>query len=34
MKIEKHKHHIIPKHMGGDNLPDNLTPPWNKGVCL
>ncbi len=20
----KHKHHIIPKHMGGDNSPDNI----------
>jgi len=23
----KHKHHIIPKYMGGNNLPENLTPP-------
>ena len=23
----KHKHHIIPKHMGGDNSKMNLTPP-------
>jgi hypothetical protein len=22
-----HKHHIFPKHMGGDNSPDNITPP-------
>lgn len=22
-----HKHHIIPKHMGGGNKPNNLTPP-------
>jgi hypothetical protein len=23
----KHIHHIVPKHMGGDDSPDNLTPP-------
>lgn len=23
----KHRHHIIPKHMGGGNDPSNLTPP-------
>ena len=22
--MKKHKHHIIPKHMGGTNNPDNL----------
>jgi NUMOD3 motif len=22
-----HKHHIVPRYMGGDDLPDNLTPP-------
>ena len=27
MAATKHKHHIIPKHMGGDDSPDNLTPP-------
>lgn len=25
MTIEMHKHHIIPRHMGGSNEPDNLT---------
>ena len=23
----KHKHHIIPRHMGGTDEPSNLTPP-------
>ena len=28
MAIDKlHRHHIIPKHMGGSNHPSNLTPP-------
>lgn len=22
-----HKHHIVPRHAGGDNAPENLTPP-------
>ena len=22
-----HKHHLIPRHMGGNNSPENLTPP-------
>ena len=25
--MANHKHHILPKHMGSDNSPDNLTPP-------
>ena len=29
MKTEeiKHRHHLIPRHMGGDDSEDNLTPP-------
>lgn len=23
----KHKHHIVPRHAGGDDSPENLTPP-------
>lgn len=27
-----HKHHLIPKHMGGDNSAENLTPPISIGL--
>lgn len=25
--MRQHRHHLIPKHMGGDNSEENLTPP-------
>ncbi len=25
--MKRHVHHIVPKHLGGDNSADNLTPP-------
>lgn len=28
MNVERcHRHHLVPKHLGGDNSEDNLTPP-------
>jgi hypothetical protein len=27
MSERKHRHHLIPKHMGGDDSEENLTPP-------
>lgn len=32
MSERKHRHHLIPKHMGGDDSEENLTPPISIDV--